>query len=100
MNRAKCDTPDCCNVASVRLFNSLHRVCSECAREISSSAAHLVTASRFPRAAIMLEATAVADVLRKAADDLDEIAGSAPAYEVGTLRRKIRAIVVGASGFR
>lgn len=94
--RAECDVPDCRNPASVHLFNSLKRVCAPCAREISQAASEQINATRFPRAATMLQATAIAQVLRRAADDLDELAGSAPAYELGTLRRKVRAIVLGA----
>jgi hypothetical protein len=53
-----------------------------------------LTESRFPRAAAMLEATRVADALRAGAEELDAIAGAAHAYERGTLRRKVRAIVL------
>jgi hypothetical protein len=41
----------------------------------------------------MLDAIAVAGVFRNAAIELEELAGSAPAYELGTLRRKMRAVV-------
>jgi hypothetical protein len=95
VSAAKCDVPDCRNPVSVHLLHSLKRVCADCAHEISKAASEQIMAARFPRAATMLQATEVAQVLRRAADDLDEIAGSAPAYELGTLRRKVRAIVLG-----
>ena len=50
--------------------------------------------SKFPRAEAMLEATRIADALRAGANELDELAGAAPAYEIGTLRRKVRGIVL------
>lgn len=46
----------------------------------------------FPRAAAVLEAAAAADLLRRAADELDELAGNAHTFEPGTLRRRVRAI--------
>ena len=46
----------------------------------------------FPRAAAVIEAAAAADLLRKAADELDQLAGEAHAIEPGTLRRRVRAI--------
>ena len=42
---------------------------------------------RFPRASAMLDMAATAAVLRAAADELDELAGTAHSYEPGTLRR-------------
>lgn len=99
MSRAKCDTPDCGNFATVHLMHSLKRVCGFCAQEIQNEVREVITRARFPRAAITLEAIAVAEVLRNAATELDELAGSAPAYEVGTLRGKVRAIVLGALAF-
>lgn len=51
---------------------------------------------RFPRTSLMLEAQNIADVFRRAAIDLEEIAGTAHAYDPGTLRRKIRAITLAA----
>lgn len=51
---------------------------------------------RFPRTSLMLEAQSIADVFRRAAVDLEEIAGTAHAYDPGTLRRKIRAITLAA----
>jgi hypothetical protein len=42
---------------------------------------------RFPRAEAVLEAAAAADMLRRAADALDELAGTAHQVEPGTLRR-------------
>ncbi len=58
-----------------------------------------IEVARFPRAALMLEAAAITGVLRGAADELDELAGEAHKYEIGTLRRKVRAIVVAALAF-
>lgn len=55
--------------------------------------------ARFPRVACMLQMTAVAEVLRQAATELDDLAGTAFAYDVGTLRRRARAIVLGALAF-
>lgn len=48
--------------------------------------------ARFPRAAAVLEAAAAADMLRRAADELDQLAGTAYQLEPGTLRRRVRAI--------
>jgi hypothetical protein len=56
-----------------------------------------MNAAAFPRAAAMLEATRIADSLRRAAAELDELAGAAHAYEPGTLRRKVRAVVIAAA---
>jgi hypothetical protein len=47
---------------------------------------------RFPRAEAVLEAAAAADMLRRAADALDELAGTAHQVEPGTLRRKLRSV--------
>jgi len=58
-----------------------------------------IEAARFPRAALMLEANAIAGVLRGAAAELDALAGTAHAYELGTLRRRVRAVVVAALAF-
>jgi hypothetical protein len=61
---------------------------------------------RFPRVEAVLEAARIADVLRNAAQELDDLATAAPHYELGTLRRKIRGVtlatihaVVEAEGF-
>lgn len=54
---------------------------------------------RFPRAAAVLHMVAVAAVLRQAANDLDDLAGAAHAYEIGTLVRKARGIVLAACAF-
>jgi hypothetical protein len=51
---------------------------------------------RFPRAASMLEAMAVAQVFSGAAIELEELAGSAHVYNASTLRRKVRGIVAAA----
>jgi hypothetical protein len=48
--------------------------------------------SQFPRANAVLEAIAAAEMLRRAAAELDELAGDAHAIEPGTLRRRVRAI--------
>lgn len=56
--------------------------------------ARLRVVSRFPRAEAMLEATRIADAFKAGADALDDLAGAAFAYEVGTLRRKMRGIVL------
>ena len=48
--------------------------------------------SRFPRAEAVLEAAAAAVMLRRAADELDQLAGAAHQIEPGTLRRRVRAI--------
>ncbi len=45
----------------------------------------------------MLEAARIADVLRAAANQLDDLTGVAHRYEPGTLLRKIRAIVLTAA---
>ena len=50
--------------------------------------------SRFPRAAVVLEAQRVADTMREAAEALETLASEAHAYEPGTLRREVRAIVL------
>jgi hypothetical protein len=47
---------------------------------------------RFPRAEAVIEAATAADMLRRAADELDELAGAAHQLEPGTLRRRVRAI--------
>jgi hypothetical protein len=46
----------------------------------------------FPRAEAVLEAAAAADMLRKAADELDQLASDAHQLEPGTLRRKLRSV--------
>jgi hypothetical protein len=45
---------------------------------------------RFPRAEVVIEATAGAALLRRAADELDKLATEAPTVEPGTLRRRLR----------
>jgi hypothetical protein len=50
--------------------------------------------SRFPRADAVLESTRIAEAMRAGADELDAIAGCAHAYEPGTLRRKLRGVVL------
>ena len=52
---------------------------------------------RFPRTLLMLETASVADGLRRAADELDDLAEQAFLYELGTLRRKLRGIVIAAA---
>lgn len=54
----------------------------------------LAERARFPRAATVLDAAAIAETLRKAATELDELAGCAHAYDPATFRRKVRAITV------
>jgi hypothetical protein len=51
-----------------------------------------MSGTRFPRAAAVLEAAAAAEMLRRAAAELDELAGTAHQVEPGTLRRRVRAI--------
>jgi len=53
--------------------------------------------ARFPRAAATLEVVRVAEALRAAAAQLDDLAGAAHAYEPGTLLRKVRTIVITAA---
>ena len=53
-----------------------------------------LTESRFPRTAAALEATRIATALRAGARELDALAAAAHAYEPGTLRRKLRAVVL------
>lgn len=48
--------------------------------------------SRFPRADVVVEATAGAAMLRRAADELDKLASDAPTLEPGTLRRRLRSV--------
>ena len=84
----RCEIAGCHNRATVHVLHPMRRVCSVCAAEL-----------RFPRVACMLEATRVADALRSAATELEELAGSAPAYELSTLRRKVRAVIVGVAAF-
>lgn len=48
--------------------------------------------SAFPRAEAVVEATTTAALLRRAADELDQLAGDAHQLEPGTLRRKLRAV--------
>lgn len=47
---------------------------------------------RFPRAEAVIEAAAAADMLRRAADELDQLAGDAHQIDPGTLRRRVRAV--------
>ena len=47
----------------------------------------------------MLQMTAVAEVLRSAAEALDALAAQAHAFEIGALRRKARGIVLSALTF-
>ncbi|MEO7035600.1 MAG: hypothetical protein ABI548_16870 [Polyangiaceae bacterium] len=56
--------------------------------------ARLRIVSRFPRADAVLESTRIAEALRNGANELDALAGCAHAYEIGTLRRKVRGIVL------
>ncbi|MEI9936690.1 MAG: hypothetical protein WDO69_05650 [Pseudomonadota bacterium] len=56
--------------------------------------ARLRVVSKFPRADAVLESTRIAEALRAGADELDALAGAAHAYEIGTLRRKVRGIVL------
>ncbi len=51
-------------------------------------------ATRYPRTAAMLEATRIAESLRAGATELEELCSAAHAYEPGTLRRKVRGIVL------
>lgn len=46
----------------------------------------------FPKAEAVCEATTTAALLRRAADELDQLAGDAHQLEPGTLRRKLRAV--------
>jgi hypothetical protein len=48
--------------------------------------------ARFPRAEVVIEATAGAALLRRAADELDKLASEAPMLEPGTLRRRLRSV--------
>lgn len=48
--------------------------------------------SRFPRAELVLEAIAGAAALRRAADELDQLATEAATYEPATIRRRLRAV--------
>ena len=61
--------------------------------------AHTDPGPRFPRAAAVLRMVAVAAVLRQAANELDDLAGAAHAYEVGTLVLKARGIALAACAF-
>jgi hypothetical protein len=58
-----------------------------------------IEAARFPRAAIILQMTAVCAVLRAAADALEALAAESHAYELGSLRRKARGVILGALAF-
>jgi hypothetical protein len=49
---------------------------------------------RFPRAGLVLNMVALAEAFRAAAIELEELSGSSHAYEIGTLRRKVRAVLV------
>lgn len=51
-------------------------------------------AARFPRAAAMLDAQGIADTMRKAATEIEELTGCAHAYDAATFRRKVRAITL------
>lgn len=48
--------------------------------------------STFPRAEAVVEATTTAALLRRAADELDQLAGDAHQLDLGTLRRKLRSV--------
>ena len=94
--RARCELDErCTNPASVHLLNPSLRVCAKCAEDLQRAA----TEAKFPRAGAMLQMVAAAEVLKQAARDLEELAGAAPAYEVSTLRRKARGIIMGALAF-
>jgi hypothetical protein len=58
-----------------------------------------MTAARYPRCALVLQMTAVAEALRQAATELDDLAAALPAYELGTARRKALGIVAAALAF-
>jgi len=88
---ARCQISGCHSVAAIVVINPRRHVCTECAR--------LLASQRFPRAAVMLQLVAIAEALRQAANDLDELAGAAPLYELGALRRKGRGIVMAALSF-
>ncbi|HEX3852233.1 MAG TPA: hypothetical protein VHW01_14785 [Polyangiaceae bacterium] len=51
-------------------------------------------AARFPRAAVVLEATRIAEALRAGADQLETLAAEAHRFELGTLLRLFRASLV------
>jgi hypothetical protein len=51
-----------------------------------------VSAQHFPRAQAVIEAAQAADLLRRAADELDQLAGDAHAWEPASLRRRVRAV--------
>ncbi len=55
---------------------------------------HLRIVSKYPKAAAIIEAQRVAEAMRSGADALDELADAASEYEVGTLRRELRGIVL------
>lgn len=50
--------------------------------------------ARFPRATATLDAQRIADTLRKAATELEELAGASHAYDPATFRRKVRAVTL------
>ena len=91
MSGVRCESDGCHNTAAVHVLHPRARVCENCADEM--------TERRFPRAKLTLDAITVAGVFRNAAIELEELAGAAPAYEIGTLRRKMRAVIVGALMF-
>ena len=96
MTRARCELDErCTNSASVHLLSPHLRVCQRCAEELRRAA----TEAKFPRADAMLRATAISACLRQADDELDAIAGNALSYEVSTLRRRIREVVIGVAAF-
>jgi hypothetical protein len=94
-----CEIDGCRNPAAYNLAHGGQRICQSCAADLAECERPFIETARFPRAAAMLEATAIAAALRQAADELDELAGAAHAYEPGTLRRKVRAIALSALAF-
>jgi hypothetical protein len=101
MNARRCEIDGCDNRAVPHIQHGGQYICASCATDLAECEREPapVVEARFPRAAVMLEAVAIAEVLRNAAAELDELAGAAPAYEIGTLRRKVRAVVLGALAF-
>ncbi len=55
--------------------------------------ARMRAVSRFPRAAVVLELLAIAELMRSAASDLDRLANDAARYEPNSLRRAAHAQV-------
>ncbi|MEI9940041.1 MAG: hypothetical protein WDO69_22705 [Pseudomonadota bacterium] len=87
----RCEIEGCHEPAAVHVLHPRRRICSACAADL--------TASKYPRCTLVLQMSATAEALRQAATELDDLAGTAPLYELGTLRRKAQGVIAATLAF-